>query len=45
MRSGVKMGDAGLTDTVISDGLTDAFKNGHMGVTGKRRLDKPINFN
>lgn len=28
------MGDATLQDTILSDGLTDAFYNYHMGVTG-----------
>ena len=35
LRSGVKMGDASLTDTMVLDGLTDAFNHYHMGVTGK----------
>lgn len=39
MRGGVKFGDVPLTDTMISDGLTDAFNNYHMGFTGKH-LDK-----
>lgn len=34
MRSGVKMGDATLQDAILTDGLTDAFYNYHMGVTG-----------
>lgn len=34
MRSGVKMGDATLQDCILTDGLTDAFYNYHMGVTG-----------
>ncbi len=34
MRSGVKMGDATLQDSVLTDGLTDAFYNYHMGLTG-----------
>lgn len=35
MRAGVKMGEASLQDTVILDGLTDAFYQYHMGITGK----------
>lgn len=34
MRSGFKMGDACLVDTMLKDGLTDAFNNEHMGKTG-----------
>ncbi len=35
LRNGVKMGDASLTDTMVLDGLTDAFHHYHMGITGK----------
>lgn len=35
MRTGIKMGDASLQDTIISDGLTDAFHNYHMGITAE----------
>lgn len=35
MRTGVKMGEASLQDTIILDGLTDAFYQYHMGITGK----------
>lgn len=35
MRTGVKMGEASLQDTIIFDGLTDAFYQYHMGITGK----------
>jgi len=34
LRTGIKMGDGTLTDTMLSDGLIDAFQNGHMGITG-----------
>lgn len=37
LRGGVKMGEASLQDTIIVDGLTDAFYCYHMGVTGKPR--------
>ncbi|XP_051775266.1 acetyl-CoA acetyltransferase, cytosolic [Erpetoichthys calabaricus] len=33
IRSGHKMGDTSLQDTMISDGLTDAFHQYHMGIT------------
>jgi acetyl-CoA C-acetyltransferase len=39
LRNGVKMGDGTLTDTMISDGLTDAFHNYHMGITGMTLTD------
>ncbi|XP_032706394.1 acetyl-CoA acetyltransferase, cytosolic-like [Lontra canadensis] len=35
LRAGVKMGEMPLTDSILSDGLTDAFHNYHMGMTGK----------
>ena len=35
MRAGVKMGDVSLVDICIKDGLTDAFHNYHMGITGE----------
>uniref|UniRef100_A0A6M2DIR2 Putative 3-oxoacyl coa thiolase n=1 Tax=Xenopsylla cheopis TaxID=163159 RepID=A0A6M2DIR2_XENCH len=35
MRSGFKMGDACLVDTMLKDGLTDAFNNEHMGKTAE----------
>lgn len=38
MRTGVKMGDASLQDSLVADGLTDAFHGYHMGVTGELRL-------
>lgn len=34
VRPGIKMGDGTLKDTLIHDGLTDAFNQYHMGVTG-----------
>ena len=44
MRAGVKMGDVSLVDICIKDGLTDAFHNYHMGITGEPvLLDKQIN--
>lgn len=35
LRSGVKMGDTTFTDTMIKDGLWDAFNNYHMGQTAE----------
>jgi acetyl-CoA C-acetyltransferase len=35
MRSGVKMGDTTLADTMIKDGLWEAFNNYHMGTTAE----------
>jgi acetyl-CoA acetyltransferase len=34
MRPGIKFGDATLKDTMLSDGLMDAFNDYHMGITG-----------
>src|SRR6185436_11277409 len=35
MRSGAKMGDFKLVDTMMKDGLTDAFHGYHMGTTAE----------
>jgi acetyl-CoA C-acetyltransferase len=35
LRSGVKMGDFGMVDTMIKDGLWDAFHGYHMGQTAE----------
>ncbi|MEM1268044.1 MAG: acetyl-CoA C-acetyltransferase [Pseudomonadota bacterium] len=35
MRAGQKMGDMKFTDTMIKDGLWDAFNNYHMGTTAE----------
>ncbi|RWX75063.1 acetyl-CoA C-acetyltransferase [Neorhizobium lilium] len=35
LRGGVKMGDFKMIDTMIKDGLTDAFHGYHMGITGE----------
>ncbi|QGM93243.1 acetyl-CoA C-acetyltransferase [Methylocystis rosea] len=35
LRTGTKMGDVKFVDTMIIDGLTDAFNNYHMGVTAE----------
>ncbi|MFO1101515.1 MAG: acetyl-CoA C-acetyltransferase [Methylocystis sp.] len=35
LRTGTKMGDVKFVDTMIIDGLTDAFNNYHMGLTAE----------
>jgi len=35
LRGGVKMGDVKLVDTMLKDGLIDAFQGYHMGVTAE----------
>jgi acetyl-CoA C-acetyltransferase len=35
LRGGVKMGDFQMVDTMIKDGLTDAFYGYHMGITAE----------
>ncbi len=35
LRGGTKMGDLKLVDTMIKDGLTDAFHGYHMGITAE----------
>ncbi|XP_042202465.1 astrotactin-1-like, partial [Callorhinchus milii] len=40
MRVGVKVGDMSLQDTILCDGLMDAFYNYHMGVTGNSPSDE-----
>ncbi len=39
-RTGVRMGDWALVDTMISDGLWDAFNAYHMGCTAENVVDK-----
>ncbi len=39
-RSGSKMGDWALVDTMIKDGLTDAFADYHMGITAENIVEK-----
>lgn len=34
-RTGYRMGNGSLVDTMINDGLTDAFNNYHMGITAE----------
>lgn len=40
LRAGAKMGAVTLFDTMIHDGLTDAFNNYHMGVTAENLAEK-----
>jgi acetyl-CoA C-acetyltransferase len=40
LRGGTKMGNAEMTDTMIKDGLWDAFNNYHMGVTAENVAQK-----
>ncbi|XP_075226831.1 acetyl-CoA acetyltransferase 2 [Lycorma delicatula] len=40
VRSGIKMGNTEFVDTMISDGLTDAFHNIHMGITAENIATK-----
>lgn len=40
MRAGTKMGNAALSDTMIKDGLWDAFNDYHMGVTAENVAKK-----
>ena len=39
-RFGARMGAAKMVDTMINDGLTDAFNNYHMGVTAENISDE-----
>ncbi len=40
LRSGVKFGDVSMVDTMIKDGLWDAFNDYHMGITAENIADK-----
>ncbi|CAA7624071.1 Acetyl-CoA acetyltransferase [Candidatus Terasakiella magnetica] len=40
LRSGVKMGSLDLQDTMLRDGLTDAFSPIHMGITAENLAEK-----
>lgn len=39
-RWGLRMGDNQIVDTMIKDGLTDAFNNYHMGITAENIAEK-----
>jgi len=40
LRAGQKMGDLGLIDTMMKDGLTDAFNQYHMGITAENLAEQ-----
>jgi acetyl-CoA C-acetyltransferase len=40
LRAGTKMGNVSLIDTMVSDGLTDAFNGYHMGITAENLAEK-----
>ncbi|MFJ4119612.1 acetyl-CoA C-acetyltransferase [Pseudomonas psychrophila] len=40
VRTGLRMGHAQIVDTMISDGLWDAFNDYHMGITAENLVDK-----
>ena len=40
MRAGSKLGDGSLVDSMVHDGLTDAFEDIHMGETAERVADR-----
>jgi acetyl-CoA C-acetyltransferase len=40
LRGGTKMGNVSLIDTMVHDGLTDAFNGYHMGVTAENLAEK-----
>jgi acetyl-CoA C-acetyltransferase len=40
LRPGAKMGPVTLIDTMIHDGLTDAFNNYHMGITAENLAER-----
>jgi len=40
MRAGTKMGPISLVDTMVNDGLMDAFNDYHMGITAENLAEK-----
>ena len=40
LRSGLKMGNSSLVDTMVNDGLMDAFNNSHMAITAENVAEK-----
>ena len=40
LRGGTKMGNVSLVDTMVNDGLTDAFNGYHMGITAENLAEK-----
>ena len=39
-RTGLRMGDAKLVDTMVNDGLMDAFNHCHMGITAENLAER-----
>jgi acetyl-CoA C-acetyltransferase len=39
-RTGARMGNADMVDTMVHDGLTDVFNNYHMGITAENICDQ-----
>jgi len=39
-RSGLRLGDSTVIDTMVKDGLTDAFSGVHMGITAENLAEK-----
>lgn len=39
-RFGARMGPAKMVDTMVNDGLTDAFNDYHMGITAENICDQ-----
>ena len=49
LRNGIKFGNTELKDSLIIDGLTDAFNNCHMGITAENvakefEISREVNF-
>lgn len=42
LRAGVRIGETPLTDSILRDGLTDAFLNYHMGITGEADIAEHV---
>lgn len=40
LRDGVKMGNGALTDSMVFDGLTDAYQGYHMGITAENIAER-----
>ena len=40
VRAGLRLGDSTIVDTMVTDGLTDAFSGVHMGITAENLAEK-----
>ncbi|KNC70997.1 hypothetical protein SARC_16471, partial [Sphaeroforma arctica JP610] len=40
LRTGTRLGDGKLVDTMLKDGLTDAFNDCHMGITAENVAER-----